>query len=99
MFTPAISPADPNLVLVNCDMSGAYRSTDGGQNWEMILEDSEVGHRTCSLCQIAHIAIQLGGSTGRKLRWDPQKEQFDDPTANRLLDRSSWRAPWTLRGA
>jgi photosystem II stability/assembly factor-like uncharacterized protein len=36
MFTPAISPADPNLVLVNCDMSGVYRSTDGGQNWEMI---------------------------------------------------------------
>ncbi len=27
MFTPAISPADPNLVLVNCDMSGvAMRS-------------------------------------------------------------------------
>ena len=36
MFTPAISPADPNLVLVNCDMSGVYRSIDGGQNWEMI---------------------------------------------------------------
>ncbi len=36
MFTPAISPADPKLLLVNCDMSGVYRSTDGGQNWEMI---------------------------------------------------------------
>ena len=36
MFTPAISPADPNLILVNCDMSGAYRSFDGGQTWEMI---------------------------------------------------------------
>ncbi len=34
MFTPAISPADPNLVLVNCDMSGVYRSTDAGQNGE-----------------------------------------------------------------
>ena len=63
------------------------------------LEDAEVGHRTCSLCQIAHIAIQLGGSTARKLRSDPQKEQFDDAAANRLLDRPSWRAPWTVRGA
>src|SRR5690349_11703125 len=36
MFTPAISPAVPNLLLVNCDMSGVYRSTNGGQNWELI---------------------------------------------------------------
>ena len=36
MFTPAVSPTDPNLILLGCDMSGAYRSTDGGQNWEMI---------------------------------------------------------------
>ena len=35
MFTPAISPHDPNLILLNCDMSAAYRSTDGGRNWEM----------------------------------------------------------------
>jgi photosystem II stability/assembly factor-like uncharacterized protein len=36
MFTPAISPADSRLILLNCDMSGAYRSTDGGKSWEMI---------------------------------------------------------------
>jgi photosystem II stability/assembly factor-like uncharacterized protein len=36
MYTPAISPADPNLILLNCDMSGAYRSTDGGRNWELL---------------------------------------------------------------
>ena len=57
------------------------------------MEDAEVGHRTCSLCQIAHIAIQLGG---RKLRWDPLTERFDDAAANALLDRPSWRAPWRL---
>lgn len=33
--TPAISPHDPDLILINCDMSGAYRSTDGGRNWRM----------------------------------------------------------------
>lgn len=36
MFTPAISPHDPNLILVNCDMSCAFRTTDGGETWEMI---------------------------------------------------------------
>ncbi|MCE9589526.1 MAG: hypothetical protein K8S99_03265 [Planctomycetes bacterium] len=34
--TPAISPHDPDLILINCDMSGAYRTTDGGANWEML---------------------------------------------------------------
>ena len=36
MYTPAISPVDPNLILLGCDMSGAYRTTDGGRSWEMI---------------------------------------------------------------
>ncbi len=36
MFTPAISPQDPNLMFISSDMSGAYRSTDGGKHWEMI---------------------------------------------------------------
>jgi photosystem II stability/assembly factor-like uncharacterized protein len=36
MFAPAISAADPKRILLRCDMSGAYRSADGGKNWEMI---------------------------------------------------------------
>jgi photosystem II stability/assembly factor-like uncharacterized protein len=36
MFSPAISPADPKLMMLNCDMSGAYISADGGFNWRMI---------------------------------------------------------------
>ena len=36
MFSPAISPADPNLMMLNCDMSAAYVSEDGGRNWRMI---------------------------------------------------------------
>jgi photosystem II stability/assembly factor-like uncharacterized protein len=34
-FTPTISPIDPNLVLVSCDMTGSYISTDGGDSWRM----------------------------------------------------------------
>jgi len=56
------------------------------------LEDAEVGHRTTSLCQLGHIAIQIG----RKLKWDPEAERFiNDDTANRLLNRPM-RSPWRL---
>jgi photosystem II stability/assembly factor-like uncharacterized protein len=34
-FHPAVSPLDPNLVLVACDMTGAYISHDGGNTWRM----------------------------------------------------------------
>ena len=58
------------------------------------LADAEVGHRTTSLCHLAHIAIQLGG---RQLRWDPAAEKFpDDEAANKLLNRPSMRGPWKL---
>src|SRR5947209_4992778 len=36
MFTPAVSPADPNLMFISCDMGGVYRSTDGGRSWAML---------------------------------------------------------------
>ena len=35
MFHPVISPHDPNTVLLNCDMTGAYISHDGGKSWRM----------------------------------------------------------------
>jgi photosystem II stability/assembly factor-like uncharacterized protein len=34
-FNPTVSPVDPNLVLVSCDMTGTYISTDGGNSWRM----------------------------------------------------------------
>lgn len=34
MFAPAISPTDPNLMMLNCDMSAAYISEDGGRTWK-----------------------------------------------------------------
>ena len=56
------------------------------------IADAEVGHRTTTLCQLGHIAIQAG----RKLRWDPVAERFpDDDQANRLLTRFM-RSPWRV---
>jgi hypothetical protein len=52
----------------------------------------EAGHRSSTLCHLANIAMTLG----RKLRWDPVKEEFvGDEEANRMTWRP-YRAPWTL---
>jgi myo-inositol 2-dehydrogenase / D-chiro-inositol 1-dehydrogenase len=54
--------------------------------------NAEVGHRTCSVGQLGHIAIQRG----RKLHWDPKQETFlNDEKANRM-QHISYREPWTL---
>ena len=53
---------------------------------------AEIGHRCCCLAHLGNIAMNLG----RKIRWNPDKEEFiDDAQANRLRSRSM-RAPWTL---
>jgi hypothetical protein len=52
----------------------------------------EIGHRVSSVCHLANIAIK----TSRKLKWDPNAEEFiGDPGANALLTRPM-RAPWKL---
>ncbi len=57
---------------------------------EPTMADAEIGHRTCSMGQLAHIAIQVG----RALQWDPETEQFtDDEAANALLKRPN-RGDW-----
>ena len=53
---------------------------------------AEVAHRSTTLCLLSDIAMRLG----RKLRWNPDAEQFiADDEANRFLARAM-RAPWTL---
>lgn len=51
---------------------------------------AEAGHRSCTACLLAHTAMKLG----RRLRWDPDKENFGaDAEANALLRRKQ-RAPY-----
>jgi hypothetical protein len=51
-----------------------------------------VAHRSISVGLLGEIAML----TGRKLRWNPQTEQFiNDDDANRYLMRP-YRAPWHL---
>jgi len=52
----------------------------------------ESSQRSCSLVSLANVAIR----TGRKVHWDPVKEEFPgDDEANRLVN-IPMRAPWHL---
>jgi photosystem II stability/assembly factor-like uncharacterized protein len=35
MFTPSVSPHDPDLAFVSCDMTGSYVTQNGGDTWRM----------------------------------------------------------------
>ncbi len=51
-------------------------------------------HRAVTCCHLANIALRLG----RKLNWDPAKEDFvDDAEAGRFLKREQ-RAPYAIEG-
>lgn len=53
---------------------------------------AETAHRSISIGLLGEIAMLVG----RKLKWDPAKEEFvGDETANRYLTRS-YRSPWQL---
>jgi myo-inositol 2-dehydrogenase / D-chiro-inositol 1-dehydrogenase len=53
---------------------------------------AEAAHRTCTLLHLANIAIR----TGRKLKYDPVKEEIiGDEEANRLVYQPM-RAPWRI---
>jgi predicted dehydrogenase len=54
--------------------------------------DAEIGHRSSIIPHLGNIAFK----TGRKLRWDADKEQFTgDAEANKLLRREA-RKPWDM---
>ncbi len=59
---------------------------------KMTITPAQVAHRSISVGLLGEIAML----TGRKLKWDPQAEQFiDDPVAARFLTRA-YRSPWHI---
>ncbi len=42
MFNPAVSPFNPNLAFVSCDMTGAYVTHNGGVSWRIFNLHSPV---------------------------------------------------------
>ncbi|MET0242497.1 MAG: Gfo/Idh/MocA family oxidoreductase [Flavitalea sp.] len=97
----ALEASDPKILTseIGPDEIHLYDSKDHHANWldcvisrEQPITPIEVGHRACSVCLINHTAMKLG----RKLQWDPMKEEFiGDKEANKYLSRPQ-RAPYLI---
>ena len=95
----ALDASDPKILqsVIGENEIRFTRSTEHHGNWldaiqgnAELLSPVEIGHRSCSVCLVSHIAMKLG----RKLAWDPVKEEFiNDAEANSHLSRPQ-RAPW-----
>ncbi len=76
-----------------------YESRDHKQNFldcvksrKLTICPVEVGHRSISVALLGEISML----TGRKIKWDPEKEKINgDSEASALLGRS-YREPWIL---
>jgi hypothetical protein len=53
---------------------------------------AEVGHRCATVLHIGNISMRLG----RKLKWNPDKEQFVDDAEADAMRSEPMRKPWTL---
>jgi predicted dehydrogenase len=54
------------------------------------VSDLESAHRVSTACHLANISLRLG----RKIRWDPEREEIlSDPEASQMLVRP-YRKPW-----
>lgn len=97
--------AEPESILtseIGPEEVHLYKSDHHKQNFidcirsrEPTVAPVEIGHRSCSVCLLGAIAMNLG----RKLKWDPDKERFlNDIEANGMLSRPI-RSPWGIEGA
>ena len=84
-------PADAIKLYESSDHMGNF--LDCIRSRKQPICDPEIGHRSVSVCHLGNISLRLGG---RRLDWDPKKEEFvNDDEANTYLSRPS-RKPWTV---
>jgi predicted dehydrogenase len=95
----ALDASDPKILtsVIGANEIHLYKSDEHHGNWLDCIQSRkepispvEIGHRTCSVCLVSHIAMKLP----RKLQWDPKTERFvKDDEANAMLSRSQ-RKPY-----
>ena len=89
LLESTIGPGETRLYVSNHHKGNFYECVKSRAE---TIAPVEVGHRSCTACLLGDIAMRLG----RKLRWDPDKEEFvGDAQANRMLSRPM-RAPWQI---
>ena len=59
------------------------------------FRDIEVAHRTVTVCHLGNIAVR----TGKKVQWDPAKEQIIGDAELAKWATKAYRAPWKLPAA
>ncbi|MDR1268242.1 MAG: hypothetical protein LBK82_01845 [Planctomycetaceae bacterium] len=52
-----------------------------------------MGHRSLTPCQLTVISIRLGG---RKIQWDPEKEQIIGDKEAQAMQAREQRKPYTI---
>ncbi len=93
-----VTPTEIDKPLSGNDVH-LYESKSHHGNWldcirsrKLPICDVEIGHRSATVCHLGNIALR----TGRKITWDPVKEQIvGDNEAAQMLARP-YRQPWVL---
>jgi predicted dehydrogenase len=92
--TKALNASDPKLLSIpDAELKTRLHRSPGWDHHLDWLEaiharkeaatNAETGHRSNSACLIAWIGMKLA----RPVQWNPEKEQFNDDEANRMLHR------------
>jgi predicted dehydrogenase len=76
-----------------------YASKEHHENWldciksrELPICDVAIGHRSATVCHLGNISIR----TGKKIRWDPAREEVVGDADTAKWINKPYRAPWKL---
>jgi predicted dehydrogenase len=94
--------ATPKEILAEPVGSGdirLYESKDHYQDWlnciktrKLPICDVAIGHRSATVCHLGNIAVR----TGRKVKWDPDKERILGDEEQARMQHYAYRKPWKL---
>jgi predicted dehydrogenase len=96
-----IVPSDEAILQAKLPANAVklYVSKNHPQNWldsiksrELPVADVEIGHRTATACHLANMAVRVG----RRIEWDPSKEQVVGDAEAAALASRPYREPWKL---
>lgn len=94
--------SDPEEILEEPLKAGdvhLYASRNHHQNWleciktrKLPICDVAIGHRSATVCHLGNIAVR----SGKKVQWDPVKEQIVGDAELAKWASKPYRAPWKL---